>query len=80
MTTLTNDQMVKIGGSWDIDIDWSALDSTECENCWDAVKDYLEDIDWGLASWGKIIWKTITHAGDIYSNCQPCVTKLIEKN
>lgn len=76
MTTLTNDQMVEIGGSFEPN--WSALSSTECQNCYDAIIDYLEDIDWGTDAWWKIIWKTITHASDIYNNCMPCVQKIIE--
>ena len=77
MTTLTNDQMVEIGGSWDLD--WSALDSTECENCKDALIDFLQDINWDHVTWWNIVWNVIKHAADIYSNCEPCVMKLIEK-
>lgn len=80
MTTLTNDQMVEIGGALSIDdINWRALFTDDCGRCLDAIEDAIEDFDGSHDSWFGVVKKVIKHTINVWQTCTPCVNRLLEK-
>ena len=79
MKTLTNDQMVEIGGAWGIeDIHWEGLFSDACGNCYKAIKQLLSNFDGTHEHWFWAIGAIIVDFLDVWYACGGCVEKLIE--